>query len=306
MVMAINPKQSQLDGGLLVVDNLTLDVGVDNIAIGGGGGSSQPDRPIIVQPLGDTVPVKPDVVLPEDKPTRIFPPIDIIPPIIPQPDVLPPVNPYTDTTITQTQTVSYNVPAIPPASMDGVVIFSTVSSDRTYVKGTMRPIGSDLIVSTNTSNVLTVAVVFTGTAGVTFEPNHFNLSPLEQKNVVVNFDMVEFEKLAEGINEITTVIDVTPTSIVERPVTVTIPGVRLPQPYQPPNVPPPPPPRPPILQPIVLPPPEEPIQQPQLPPKEEVVPKPYFMGGGYDWTTQTLSGQGGGGGGNTNDSVNQI
>jgi hypothetical protein len=88
----------------------------------------------------------------------------------------------------------------------------------------MTSIGDDYITATNTSNTLTIAVQFTGISGVSFEPGHFNLSPMEQKIITVHFNPAEFENLPEGVNAINTVVDVSAVSMLEQPTTQTIPA----------------------------------------------------------------------------------
>lgn len=112
---------------------------------------------------------------------------------------------------------TYIPPAQPPADLVNVVAFSKLSTDRQYVKGTMVAVQDDFIIATNTSNALTVAVAFDSIGGVTFDPPHFNLAPLQQASITIHFDPKGFEQLGEGLNQINCVVKIAAVSIATQP-----------------------------------------------------------------------------------------
>jgi len=98
--------------------------------------------------------------------------------------------------------------------------------DRSYVKNSFMTILDDEFTIRNISDTIDLSVTFRGAAGVTFQPSVISLPKNSEQRITVHFSPVEINKLANGVNVVRAILDITsntpittPTPPIEQPPT---------------------------------------------------------------------------------------
>jgi uncharacterized membrane protein YgcG len=104
-------------------------------------------------------------------------------------------------------TVSNPTPTPIEVDLAKLIQVSLPEIDRLYVKDSFYPIEPQTFTLQNTSDLVDINVGLRGIAGVTFEPNILVVNRGEAKQVTVRFDVNTLNSLAEGLNTITAVCD---------------------------------------------------------------------------------------------------
>ena len=115
-----------------------------------------------------------------------------------------------------------------PVDLSSVVIVDVEQVQRTYTKGTLLTLQSQIITFTNISSTIEVQVAIPAAPGLSYTPSAFSLAPNTRQAVTLVFDSTQLEEFADGINTINTIVNLSSNSAVPIPAPISPPPPIIP------------------------------------------------------------------------------